>query len=111
MNKNNDIKKDDYYCKDCDKKYKTYKTLWEHNKKFHNEDVKNVKVYVKQNVKNVKDNVKKDNELITNLNKALICNFCNKIFNTRAAKSIHKKKCQVIIKGKNEEIEKIKRRK
>jgi hypothetical protein len=35
MTEKYDNKKDDYYCKTCVKKYKTYKTLWEHNKKFH----------------------------------------------------------------------------
>ncbi len=39
MDNKHDIKKDDYYCKVCNKKYKTYKTLWEHNKKFHNDNV------------------------------------------------------------------------
>ena len=27
----------EYNCKICDKKYKTYQSLWNHNKKFHNE--------------------------------------------------------------------------
>ena len=35
MENKHDIKKDEFYCKDCNKVYKTYKTLWEHNKKFH----------------------------------------------------------------------------
>ena len=39
MNDKQNIKKDVYYCNVCDKKYKTYKTLWEHNKKFHNNNI------------------------------------------------------------------------
>lgn len=37
MENKHDIQKDEYYCIQCNKKYKTYKTLWEHNKKFHND--------------------------------------------------------------------------
>jgi hypothetical protein len=46
-----------------------------------------------KNVNNVKENVK-----------SLTCDLCNKQFNTRAAKSIHKKKCNVIAS----ELDKIK---
>lgn len=28
------IKSNEYYCKKCNKIYKTYKILWEYNKKF-----------------------------------------------------------------------------
>ncbi len=31
-----EIKTIDYKCKICNKYYKTYVTLWKHNKKFHN---------------------------------------------------------------------------
>ena len=86
MTENIIIKKDVYYCNICNKNYKTYKTLWEHNKKFHTINVKNVNDNVKKYEENVKTNVK-------NVKKSLICNYCNKLFNTRAAKSIHKKTC------------------
>jgi hypothetical protein len=51
MTENIIIKKDVYYCNICNKNYKTYKTLWEHNKKFHKDPVNtneikvNIKVY------------------------------------------------------------------
>jgi hypothetical protein len=78
-----------YYCKCCKKIYSSYKSLWNHNNKFHNdknENVKNDVKNVKKNVKNVKENVK--------FVKSLTCEFCNKIFNNRPAKSIHKKTCK-----------------
>ena len=41
MNNKHDIIKDEFYCTQCNKIYKTYKTLWEHNKKFHSNSVHN----------------------------------------------------------------------
>ena len=70
----------EYRCKLCNKDYSSYKSLWNHTKKFHNNDVKNVK----ENVKNVKEN------------KSLTCEYCKKVFNNRPAKSIHKKTCELI---------------
>ncbi len=87
-----------YCCKICNKNYSSYKSLWNHTKQFHTTNVKNVKQNVKnvkQNVKNVKQDNNKDSQ--ENTKKSLICENCNKIFNTRPAKSIHKKKCMIIL--------------
>ena len=73
----------DYNCNTCKKKYSSYQSLWIHNKKFHNNNVKNVI----NNVKNVINNVKENK-------KSLTCEICNKTFNNRPAKSIHKKTCK-----------------
>jgi hypothetical protein len=86
----------EYSCKICNKLYSCQSSLCNHNKKFHSNNVKD-------NVNNVKDNV---NNVKENVNKSLTCEFCNKIFNNRPAKSIHKKVCkqkdQVITISKNE---------
>ena len=87
MNNKHDIKKDDFYCNDCNKKYKTYKTLWEHTKKFHKENVQ----LCSTNVQLCSTNVQ-----LCSTNKSLICNLCNKIFNSRSTKSMHQKKCKNI---------------
>jgi hypothetical protein len=86
----------EYLCKVCNKDYSSYKSLWNHNKKYHNNDVKNVK----ENVKNVKENVKE--------NKSLTCEYCKKVFNNRPAKSIHKKTCELINNDKINQLEEIK---
>ena len=39
MNNLKENKKDVYRCDHCNKNYKTYKTLWEHNKKFHKNNI------------------------------------------------------------------------
>ena len=90
---------DNHICNMCNKQYSSYKSLWNHNKEFHkivNTNVKNVNEnvkYPKENVKNVKENVKVVKENVK-LVKSLTCELCNKIFNNRPAKSIHKKKCK-----------------
>jgi hypothetical protein len=65
-----------YECKICDKQYKTYHTLWVHNKKFHEKKEK-VKEYT--------------------------CEKCNKKFDNKQNKYYHQKKC--IITSTQEIIE------
>ena len=74
-----------FRCKICNKDYSSASSLCNHNKKFHNNNVK-------ENVKIVKEN------------KSVTCEFCNKVFNNRPAKSIHKKTCKLI---ENNKIDKI----
>jgi hypothetical protein len=78
---------DDHKCNICNKIYSSYKTLWTHNKNIHKNNDNKSLINIKH-VKNIKDNVK-------NI-KSISCEYCNKIFNCRPAKSIHKKKCKII---------------
>jgi hypothetical protein len=86
-------KMDNYICNICNKVYSSYKSLWNHNKEFHknnNNHVHNVQQKVQlchPTVQNVQQNVL--------LIKSLTCEICNKIFNSRSTKSMHKKKCIV----------------
>jgi hypothetical protein len=64
-----------YLCNICNKKYKSNKSLWNHNKKFH------------QIIKKVKNS----------------CKFCNNIFENKNKKYYHQKKCLISI-NKNENI-------
>jgi hypothetical protein len=75
-----------YSCNICNKQYASQSSLCNHNKKFHQNNNINVK-YVKEIVNNVNENVKNV--------KSLTCEYCNKIFNNRPAKSIHKKYCNI----------------
>ena len=87
-----------YKCDICNKFYATYKTLWYHKKKFHkNPSTENLNL----NVHDVHDTVIVSlNEPIINSiivdnpdnNKSIKCEYCNKIFSSRSAKSDHKKK-------------------
>lgn len=56
-------------CKICNKLYKSYQSLWNHNKKFHNKIEKDV---------------------------GYKCKICNKVFNNRFKKCYHQKNCKHI---------------
>ena len=95
-------KKDhEYRCNVCNKDYSTYNTLWVHNKKFHNNNVNSVNNLVNNIVNTVNTT-----SIISNSNKKYVCDFCNKNFTTRQAKSLHKNKfCKkVLIVADNKNI-------
>jgi hypothetical protein len=107
----------DYECKICIKEYKTYQTLWKHNKKFHKAKINIISQnthngypeassndytckYCKRNYSR-NDNLKRhentckqktlsgNNEKI----KIYICKFCNKEYNNKTSKYKHQLKC------------------
>jgi hypothetical protein len=95
MDTNMDIKME-FPCKVCNKDYSSYKSLWNHNKKFHNINVTNMT----PNVTNMTPNVTNMTLNVTNLtptvtNKVYECKFCNKSFNYRQNKYQHEKKCKI----------------
>ena len=92
VNDNNLIK-----CDICNKIYSSKSSLCNHNKKFHSNNTTN-------NVKFVNNCLIIDVKCKENV-KSLTCELCNKIFNTRAAKSLHKKKCTVEYSNINKQIE------
>ena len=99
------MKSKDFKCNICNKFYVSYKTLWDHNKKFHKNktvtevDVKVVDVDVKVVDLDVKV-VDLDIKIVDN--KKYKCEYCNKIFASRYTKYVHKKK---VCKLKNNNIE------
>jgi len=84
---------DEHKCNICKKTYSSYKTLWKHNKNKHKTTVNNVNVNVNETIINVK---------------SLTCEYCNKVFNNRPAKSNHKKKCKIIFDEKEKQNNEIK---
>ena len=62
-----------FECKICDKKYKSYKTLWQHNNLFH----ANENIIIERT----------DNKI-----RNYTCDFCNKKFTTKQSKEIHVEK-------------------
>ncbi len=80
-----DISSGLYKCKVCKKDYSSYKSLWNHNKKFHNTNVVLKGTY----------------EVLpvvvcgtTNTNHNKCCKYCNKSFNDRSNKYKHEKICR-----------------
>ena len=70
-----DIKMD-FRCKICNKDYSSYKSLWNHNNKFHNNN--------KQEVINSKHNGKQE-VIIHNIN---TCKYCNNVIVARCDRII-----------------------
>ena len=74
----------DHICKVCNKKYKSYQSLWKHNKKFHNNNVI------------IGNQIETTTETTGNQNKKslLVCRFCKKEFNHRNNRWRHEKSCK-----------------
>ena len=73
MDKNDGL----YKCKICNKEYKSYKSLWNHNKIKHNNNVENVE----KMLKNVENKNESENKLL--------CKYCNKKFKSQSNKCQH----------------------
>ena len=65
----------EHICNICDKKYKSYQSLWNHNKKFHTANLENI-----QDID--------ESKLI------YICKYCNKKFDKKQKKWYHQQKCK-----------------
>jgi superfamily II helicase len=77
----------EYKCNICNKKYKSYKSLWNHNKKFHITNVDNKCLLVNKNTSLVNPGKHTAENL-------LICYYCNKTFNKRQSRWRHEKICK-----------------
>ena len=100
----------DYNCKLCNKKYASYKSLWNHNKKFHKENVPQFVQDVPNNpdkIQNLSINVSQNVSNVSNVSNEIYykCVSCNKKFNSRTTKWRHQKTC----KENNDEISEIKK--
>ena len=73
----------EYKCTHCNKEYKTYQTLWNHNKKFHNTNFTE------------STNSKHCGKLKVSI-KEIKCNKCFKVFKHKQSKSRHMKTCTVM---------------
>lgn len=107
-----------YSCEICEKKYSSASSLWNHNKKFHNDERQKSSLLPKksedlshdapQKSSLLSKNVKKSELLVqksevlsidaTSLEEAYECLSCFKKFNTRQAKWYHQKNCSIINK-------------
>jgi hypothetical protein len=79
-----DINNGLYNCDICKKKYKSYKSLWNHNKQFHNNNVI------------IGNQIETNAETTGNQNKKslLVCKICKKEFNHRNNRWRHEKSCK-----------------
>jgi hypothetical protein len=82
----------EYTCNICNKNYKSYQSLWNHNKKFHYNNI----IEKTPNVTN------SDTKMSLNVTKKYECIYCNKNFNYRQNKYQHEKNCKTKINNNNE---------
>lgn len=80
----------EYICNICNKQYKSYQSIWNHNNKYHKEYCHPKLPFCHLEGENVTHDV-----IIYNkeeqLKKVIKCDKCNKIFKTRQSKSRHQK--------------------
>jgi len=84
----------EFRCIICNKAYSSSSSLCNHNKKFHYNNIKKNKV--------LSSNVKQMSSKCQILSSKIFCDICNIEFNTRQAKSFHKKKCNFELYNENE---------
>lgn len=77
----------DYNCKICNKLYKSYQSLWNHNKKFHKDGSHGVVIGSHQS--SHLNDIICDKSLST-----ITCKFCNKTFQNRSNRWRHEQKCK-----------------
>lgn len=89
-----------YNCIICNKEYKSYQSLWNHNKKFHKDANKLLSVINKHtstnisaNISEVSDNISSNPLEDKNHNKNYYCRKCNKSYNHIQSRWKHEKKC------------------
>lgn len=86
-----------FICKICNKNYKSYQSLWNHNHRFHpnlNRNEQNMSISV---------SILSHNEQKITMYK---CNFCDREYKHIQSKNRHQKKCTLIYKDKCEKLEK-----
>jgi hypothetical protein len=79
----------EHVCNICNKKYASYQSLWNHNRKYH-DIVSNQKVTIGSSESNQKVTMESSEN---NYNK-LACKYCNKIFRYKQGKWRHEQNCQ-----------------
>ena len=104
------IEFNEYKCKICNKKYKSYQSLWNHNNKFHDSiNLKKSEIQCNLTEKSPK-NCKISSIFNTKIASEYFCRYCKKIYYNKNSRWSHEQKCKNIIKETNQ-IDKIKEEK
>ena len=80
---------DDRYCKICDKKYSSYKSLWNHTKKFHDNNKSKSNPKVIHNTSKSNPKVTLDTPNVNNFS----CKYCDKTYKYKQGKYKHEQLC------------------
>ncbi len=85
-----------YKCDICVKNYKTYQTLWKHNKKFHPQNIHNLAQKINISEQKINTFVPQKDDVIVNDNTANnTCEFCNKTLSCYKSLRRHLGTCKV----------------
>ncbi len=97
----NTSKMDRYYsCEYCQKNFSSYKSLWNHNKKFHNDKNEKSQSKVSQNINNGQSKVSHQ--------KMYTCSYCGNEYKHKQSRWSHEQKCKEN-KPENNDVEELKK--
>ena len=98
-----------FTCKNCNKNYSSYKSLWNHNKHFHIKKSEHCIEKSEHCIEKSEHCIEKSENCIEKsencIEKNFNCRICNKIYNNKQSRWSHEQKCK-IISNKNIELEK-----
>ena len=94
---NININIDGHICNICNKKYSSYKSLWNHNKVFHKNNI-NIILNNSEKVLNNSEKVLNNSDNIKKYN----CKYCNNQFFNVKTRWSHEQKCKIISNEKNQ---------
>jgi hypothetical protein len=80
----------EFKCNICVKTYSSYKSLWNHNKNFHNNNVSIISPNVSKSV----NSVSKNTPNVSNTLSKVICKWCNKKYSSTQNRWKHEQKCK-----------------
>ena len=92
-----------YNCNDCNKTYSSYRSLWGHNKNFHN-GIKTEKTIFEKEIENIEEK----NTIEETNTTGYLCRVCNKTYKHKQTRFRHEKTCIGIKSDREIELEKMK---
>jgi hypothetical protein len=86
----------EYKCDKCNKYYKTYQTLWKHNKEFHKNNNSSTIIKSDKSLNGSENSLKKSDDGLKKFDniKTYECRKCNKIYNNKQSRWSHEQKCE-----------------
>ncbi len=87
-----------YHCNTCNKNYKSYQTLWKHNKRFHTQNIINLPTFYHQKDDVLSSNYhhlsSSENTIKKKKTDRTICNYCNNEYSCYKNLFRHEKACK-----------------
>jgi hypothetical protein len=91
-----------FKCKECNKLYKSYQSLWNHNYKYHNKDSTKI---TPKSTKSPPKSTKNIQDVADEIHSKYLCEYCNSYFSRSDSLTRHYNRCKVKIKSDNNKDE------